>query len=285
MVYNNGSMKLLKESGHNLIKAGLPDSSVLSQVAVDSLFGSGLTSNFNPRPNPPQLDFGMVARIGHDIQSPIMAIECVLREMPFLGEDLNSEILRNSVVRLKEISSQLRSLQKPSVGDISSDSVRVNDLIKDSQNIVYEKSVQVAHAKIIHISLSTNELNTDALNQYCQLDRSLFKRSISNLLQNSIESCLEKIYNFGTTKPLIIKIKFQKEQNKLLIKVIDQGTGMAHNQIENVMKKTFSSTKGGEHQGLGLSSTIENVEKWGGELRLSSQLEVGTTITLALPFT
>ncbi len=73
-----------------------------------------------------------------------------------------------------------------------------------------------------------------------------------------------------------------KEQNgKLAIIIKDNGHGMGQEQIERILSQENSNTKG-----YGLGNVDERLKLFGGEdcgLGISSELNIGTTVTLSLP--
>ncbi len=69
----------------------------------------------------------------------------------------------------------------------------------------------------------------------------------------------------------------------LLLSVSDNGTGIAPDQLENVMEPFFTTKEPGKGSGLGLSMVYGFAKQSNGAFRLSSDLGVGTTAELCLP--
>jgi PAS domain S-box-containing protein len=69
----------------------------------------------------------------------------------------------------------------------------------------------------------------------------------------------------------------------LLLSVRDTGTGIAADQVEQVMEPFFTTKEPGKGSGLGLSMVYGFAKQSNGAFRLSSELGVGTTAEFLLP--
>tara|TARA_Y100001958_G_C21213669_1_gene539155 strand:+ start:573 stop:1706 length:1134 start_codon:yes stop_codon:yes gene_type:complete len=109
------------------------------------------------------------------------------------------------------------------------------------------------------------------------VDPDLCSRIIGNLVQNSIEASHGSIF---------IRILIRKTDSFNYIVISDKGRGMSNEIIEKIGKIPVSS---GKHDGKmsgsgqGLYGAFKLVRAWGGEIKVSSELGVGTQIVIALP--
>lgn len=69
------------------------------------------------------------------------------------------------------------------------------------------------------------------------------------------------------------------------VSVADSGTGMAPEIVRRVMDPFFTTKEEGQGTGLGLSMVYGFVKQSGGTVRISSELDVGTTVCLFFPAT
>lgn len=88
----------------------------------------------------------------------------------------------------------------------------------------------------------------------------------------------------------ILTIKLAKGDMKnggrsLRLQVIDTGDGIPLDVLEHMFEPYFTTKKEGEGTGLGLSTVHEIVEHHHGDIRVESELGVGTTFTLHFPVT
>lgn len=110
----------------------------------------------------------------------------------------------------------------------------------------------------------------------CNPDR--MKQLIINLLDNAIKY----------TEKGNITIKCKEEKEKLMIQVSDTGIGMENDQLSRIFERFYRVDKGrGRKQGgtgLGLSIVKHIVELYGGNIRVESKVNEGTTFEIKLPY-
>jgi two-component system, NtrC family, sensor histidine kinase HydH len=104
------------------------------------------------------------------------------------------------------------------------------------------------------------------------LDREMFKQALLNLLMNAQQA----MPSGGE-----ITIQAARENNGVVLNVIDTGKGMPPDVAAKVFQPFFS-TRGGGH-GLGLPTTRKIIEAHNGTIELQSEVERGTKFTLRLP--
>ena len=73
------------------------------------------------------------------------------------------------------------------------------------------------------------------------------------------------------------------EGDYVLISVTDTGTGMPDEVIRNAFEPFFTTKAPGHGSGLGLSQVFGFARQSGGDIRIASKLEHGTTVTIYLP--
>ena len=81
-------------------------------------------------------------------------------------------------------------------------------------------------------------------------------------------------------------IEYNLEDSQLSISVMDEGQGIAPEDLENIFKRlyrveTSRNMKTGGH-GLGLAIARELADQLGGEITVTSQYGLGSTFTLLL---
>jgi len=105
------------------------------------------------------------------------------------------------------------------------------------------------------------------------------KNMTATVLRNLISNAIKFTYRKGT-----IIISVEKEQKRLLIKIVDTGMGMSEQQLKDVfdIENSFSTpgTENEEGTGLGLILCQELIIKNKGTLEVESVLGKGTTFTL-----
>ena len=80
--------------------------------------------------------------------------------------------------------------------------------------------------------------------------------------------------------------KFFDKPNDVEINIKDTGIGMSKKDIDNVFNNIMFTTPGTDREygtGLGLLLVKQFVEQLGGNIRIQSKVNLGTTFTFTLP--
>lgn len=128
----------------------------------------------------------------------------------------------------------------------------------------------IAETKGIKMELSVET----ALNKL-SIDAYTLVKILGNLIDNSIDAVLESNNKY-------IEVEIEQLLNNYIINVFNTGPVIEKENLERIFTKGFT-TKGGEHEGLGLATVKEIVERYGGEIKVKSNEEKGTTFTIILP--
>lgn len=105
-----------------------------------------------------------------------------------------------------------------------------------------------------------------------QADISLIEQVLINLVINAMEAVKEK------AEPRIVLSALMSDNQKVLIKVADNGTGIPEDVMENIFIPFFSTRKNGSGIGLSLCKQIMMLHK--GNIHVQSKLGEGSVFTL-----
>ncbi len=122
-------------------------------------------------------------------------------------------------------------------------------------------------------NISIIDINIDDNLMECLIPKLSLQPLVENALNHGI---LHKQGNDGR-----LDITAKEENGKLVIIIKDNGHGMSQEQLEKIINQGNINTKG-----YGLGNVDERLKLFGGEdcgLMISSELEIGTTVTLSLP--
>ncbi len=110
-------------------------------------------------------------------------------------------------------------------------------------------------------------------------DETQLRAALFNILENAIDACVEDF----SEKSHGIFINAKKEENDLVIEIIDNGTGMEKETCDKIFTLFFSSksTKG---TGIGLFVSKKIINQHKGDIKVDSQPGKGTIFTIRLPF-
>lgn len=113
----------------------------------------------------------------------------------------------------------------------------------------------------------------------------LFKQVIINLVNNSIDSILEKRNDgdLGATDPGLIKLSLKAKGRRIFLSVEDNGTGIRGSNFESIFEPEFTTKPKNKGTGIGLHMARSIVEKsLGGKIRAENG-ENGALFTIELP--
>jgi two-component system, NtrC family, sensor kinase len=107
------------------------------------------------------------------------------------------------------------------------------------------------------------------------LDETGMQRTVMNLIVNSLEAITHKEGEIVVTTSV-------RSDKTLVISVKDNGCGIAEDKLGRIFLP-FVTTKGSQGTGLGLPMCKKCVEDMGGEIRVESQVNIGTKFILEIP--
>jgi two-component system phosphate regulon sensor histidine kinase PhoR len=124
----------------------------------------------------------------------------------------------------------------------------------------------------IDIEVDRKEIKTKLSNEW-------FRTVIGNLIDNSIK------YSNNDKKINIIGKLYEKS---LIITIKDEGIGIPKEELENIFRRFYRVDKSRnrkiEGNGLGLAIVKNMVYSINGKIEIESEVGVGTTITLSIPY-
>lgn len=193
-------------------------------------------------------------QVAHDIRSPLAALENVVEGVA--GE--RSELANHSIKRIREIAEDLLGKNR----ELKREELRVAD---ELATLIDQKRVEFPSRilKFVHH-------NPDGV---IRVNAGRFRRIISNLINNSLEASDE-------TSP--VNICVEQNESSIQISVEDAGKGIPPELLKLLGQKEISLGKE-EGNGLGLLNARKELESWGGQMLITSEINRGTQVTLKLP--
>ncbi len=200
----------------------------------------------------------IASSLGHDLRGPLNTIRSAVYLMQ-MRPDKTEEMLKMidaSVDRSILLLDELRDKTKDFA--LEFEDVEITQLLHE---VISETLVPP------EITLQTN-FNSVAL---VHIDRGKMKRVFENLIRNAYEAMP------GGGK---LSISVSEKKDKITIAITDQGVGIPESVLNNLFKP-FVTTK--EHgTGLGLSFCKRTVDAHGGEIKVSSKVNKGSTFSVVL---
>ncbi len=181
--------------------------------------------------------------------------------------DKHIQRIKNSVNNLNDILEDFLSLGKLNEGRVDKklEEVNVKDILTET---VDEMKNQ----------LKSNQYFVVNCNENCHAitDKKLLRNILINLISNAIKFSEEG---------KIITIDAKTANNRITMAVSDEGIGIGKDDQEHLFTSFFRAANAVNIQGTGLGLHIVKryIDLLGGELKLESEINKGTTITFSIP--
>ena len=107
------------------------------------------------------------------------------------------------------------------------------------------------------------------------------KEQIRQIMQNLILNAVQAIEESGNLLLEIKTVNLEDGKDYAAIKVTDDGCGIEEKDLKNVFEPFFTNKEKGT--GLGLAIVSRIVDGYGGRVKIESQINLGTTVTVWLP--
>ncbi len=122
------------------------------------------------------------------------------------------------------------------------------------------------------------EIKFDRDNLIMRIDERYIKQSLINIIQNAIDSILEKSEKKYKKE---IQIKLKTENNFALIIIKDNGIGIKEELLPKIFEPYFTTKRHGT--GLGLTNVARIIEAHNGNINIESEYGKGTKVIIKLP--
>jgi len=221
----------------------------------------------------------MSAGIAHELNQPLNAIKMgsdflgmmVEQKRGIPSEDLHQVVTEMStqVDRAAEIINTLRSFGRKA------------ELVMERVDI--NKPIQAV------FSLVGRQFELDNIHMQLELDKGIqpimahdnrLQQVFFNLVANARDAISEKKERLPGHKAGKILIRTYQESNQVVAQVEDDGIGISEAVRDKIFEPFFSTKESSIDMGLGLAITYGIVKDYGGDIKLTSQVGVGTTFTL-----
>lgn len=220
-----------------------------------------------------------LSSITHELKTPLTSIQ-MFSEMLSLGRIKNDEKRMEYYKHITSESIRLRGMIDDILDFARSEAGKVHyvlseadfaELVQDALDIFYLS----AEAKGFEIKSDLPEFGEFPP---VDVDREAMVRVFVNLLSNAVKYSLDNPE---------ISVQLKRDGHLLLASVADKGVGIEGKNLEKIFDKFFRAgdplTREVSGTGLGLSLVHGIVRAHDGDIRVSSEKNVGSTFTVALP--
>ena len=206
-----------------------------------------------------------ISKLTHELKNPIAVCQGYLEMMDFHNPkklERYLSIITNEINRSKTIIDEFSNYGKLKKLDLEEmDIVFLFEDILELLNPLFKNK---------KATITINEIDE----MYILGDYNKLKQVLINILKNTLEATKEE-------ELLKVEIILKQTKNKIIIKVIDNGIGMNKETLSRVSEVFFTTKSNGT--GLGIAYSKEVIELHKGSLKIKSEINKGTEITITLP--
>lgn len=238
----------------------------------------------------------LTAGIAHEIQNPLNFVTNFSELNNELIEEMNDELNKGAIDEAKLIATDI----KENSLKINHHGKRADAIVKGmlqhsrSSNGVKEptdiNALADEYLRLAYHGLRAKDktFNASMITDY---DDSIgdiniipqdIGRVILNLITNAFYAVTEKKRQNVVSYEPTVTVSTQKIDNKIEIRVSDNGNGIPENIMEKIFQPFFTTKPTGQGTGLGLSLSYDILKGHGGELKAETRPGVGSTFIILL---
>jgi signal transduction histidine kinase len=209
----------------------------------------------------------MAKQVAHEIKNPLTPMRLTVQNFQRKFNPNDPDYKEKLSEFTKSIILQIDTLT--TIASAFSNFAKMPSQNKESLNVVevVRHALEIFSETYIEYQPSQTEI-------VAQLDKIQLTRIVTNLVKNATQALKD-------TEHPSIKVNVLKEQNNVIIKVIDNGKGIANEHKNHIFEPKFTTKSSG--MGLGLPMVKNIIEAYKGTLVFTSEINKETIFTVTLP--
>jgi C4-dicarboxylate-specific signal transduction histidine kinase len=226
----------------------------------------------------------LTSGLAHELNNPLNYIGGVVTPLKNDVEELLSLVSKSQKDNANELKKEIDSLLDTLESGTNKAAGVIKSLVKISplQRPQVEEVFSVA--KILEDNLTVLRKTHASVRFDVDLDYTLtIKGNPFELQQVFLQVLQNCIYSVSATKDKRISIHLKKMDKSMVIHFTDNGTGIPKENVEKVFDPFYTTAKSGERKGLGMYMSYVTIKKHFGQIKIESEPEIGTTISIFLP--
>ena len=218
-----------------------------------------------------------VANVSHELKTPLTSIKGFVETLK-MTENLDTDTKTRFLGIIEDETTRLSRL----IDDILLLSTVENKVKKKVEKVDLFEIFEEIHEIVGYIAKDKN-IKIDYQFENQDIDLWEYSGYIRQILLNIIENAIKYTGKNGN-----IKIRQYVKKDKVFIEIQDNGIGIPKEDIDRVFERFYRVDKARSRSvggtGLGLAITKHMVKALNGDIKLESELGVGSKFTIELPF-
>ena len=206
----------------------------------------------------------------HNIRTPLSSLEMLLNETEGITSERKMR-LSKSINRIKDISNNFLAENRNKAITTDLETLSEVQLVTSISESVSEMRSKFRGRNDVEINFDPS---MESYLVFSSVNDNLLKTVCSNLITNAVEAKNKDIIE--------INVDLKKADKDCVFEISDNGKGISKSILEKFKVQTFSHGKK-DGNGIGLRHAIETMKVFGGDLRIESVENQGTTLRIRLP--
>lgn len=213
----------------------------------------------------------LVAGVAHEINTPVASIKSNNGIMAKLLQQVDDS-------ELQEMLKEINEIDKEAV-------IRISNIVTSLKKFVRLDEAELQEADInkeldLTLDLIRHETKNkiEVIKNYGKIPViRCFPNMLNQVFTNILINACQAIEGKGT-----IKITTEYKKNKLVVKIKDNGKGIAQNELNKIFTAGYTTKGVGVGTGLGLAICSKIIEKHGGEITANSEVGRGSEFSITI---
>ncbi len=214
----------------------------------------------------------LAAGIAHEINNPLAIVQGYIEVLQKSEKNQSQagqkafQVINKAITRIANIVNGLRTYARADTEDITALDIKtvIDDMLVFVQQIIKTTEVTL---KVIHEPHPLHAMGSTG--------------KIQQVLVNMVSNACDALSLRSQPRDIVIETKQSNEL--ILILVSDNGHGIPPDICQRIFDPFFTTKGVGKGTGLGLSISNEIIKSFGGNIKVTSTPDVGTTFTISLP--
>ncbi|MEI7663861.1 MAG: PAS domain S-box protein, partial [Bacteroidota bacterium] len=224
----------------------------------------------------------MATGIAHEINQPLNIISMVMDKILFESaktDKIDLEFLQaksdrifENITRIRNIIDHIRAFSR-SNDDFVLTAFDINASIENGASMIMEQFKHLGISLQFQLAKNIPQILGNTFK---------FEQVIVNLLVNAKDAVIERKNKQQEDFEMFVGIRSYVENQLIIVEVNDNGAGIGHDDINNVMLPFYTTKEEGKGTGLGLTICYQIIREMGGTVEIISDKVNGTKIKLIL---
>lgn len=241
----------------------------------------------------------LTAGIAHEIQNPLNFVNNFSEVSKELLEEMLEEIQNGDMEEVNAIAQDvIQNLEKINHHGKRADGI-VKGMLQHSRsssgtkeltdiNVLVDEYLRLAYHGLRAKDKSFNaalETHLDDSIKSINIVPQDIGRVVLNLITNAFYACNEKKKMHIESYEPMVTVETKKIKNTVEIQVKDNGNGIPKKVLDKIFQPFFTTKPTGQGTGLGLSLSYDIIKSHGGDIKVNTKENEGTSFTISLPIT